>query len=492
MTDGCVVIGSGVAGLTSAALLAAQGRPVTLVEEAPALGPVLRGFTRGGAYFDTGFHYTGGLAKGEILDRFFHFLGLARRLVKVPLDPAGFDRYQEEDTGFAFAYPVGMERFAAALYEAFPGEVEAVRQFVAGLEAACASLPYLNLELDFTREGGLNADPGESLGEVLDRLTGDSRLKRVLSLHTLLHGIAPHEVPFRYHAAVAGLYYRSAHGIAGGGRAVVDGFAARLEELGVRVRTGRAVTHIEASAGGAVAGVRLTDGEFLPCTTCVSTVHPKRLLPLVPDGVFRGVYRRRIEALEETISANLLFLRCDPGVEALTGGNVIVVPGGQAPGAEWHHQVCYVNRSKGAPGGDVGNGVVAIQPARFADFAAWADSRRGSRPAEYLKEKARVADQLLTVVQTNCPELAGRVHPVAGATPLTLRDYCGSPSGGLYGVKHTVAQVNPLPLTRLRGLFLAGQATTAAGLLGAMMSAFLCCGHIVGQQHLLQGVRECL
>jgi len=492
MTDACVVIGSGVAGLTSAALLAARGHAVTLVEEAPALGPVLRGFTRGGAYFDTGFHYTGGLADGEILDRFLHYLGLARRLVKVPLDPAGFDRYREAASGFEFAYPVGMERFEAALCEAFPGEVEAVGQFVAGLAAACASLPYLNLDLDFTREGGMTADPGESLGEVLDRLTGNIRLKRVLALHTLLHGIAPHEVPFRYHAAVAGLYFRSAHGIAGGGRAIVDGFAARLEELGVRVRTGRAVTRIEASAAGTVAGVRLADGELVPCDTCVSTVHPKRLLPLVPEGVFRGVFRRRIEALEETISANLLFLRCDPGVDALTRGNRIFVPGDSSAELPWHHQVCYVNRSKGAPGGDVGNGVVVIQPARFQDFAAWADSRRGARPAAYLQEKARAVETLLATVEDNCPELAGRVHPVAGATPLTLRDYCGSPTGGLYGVKHTVAQINPLPLTRFGGLYLAGQATAAAGLLGAMMSAFLCCGHIVGHEHLLQGVRECL
>ena len=72
-----------------------------------------------------------------------------------------------------------------------------------------------------------------------------------------------------------------------------------------------------------------------------------------------------------------------------------------------------------------------------------------------------------------------------------MRDFCGSPEGGLYGVKHRVGQYNPLPATRMRGLFLAGQAIGGAGLLGAVMSAFLCCGHIVGHATLQQGMRVC-
>ncbi|WP_026842265.1 FAD-dependent oxidoreductase [Citrifermentans bremense] len=54
------VIGAGVSGITSALILAKHGRSVALLEKAPRTAPLLRGFSRQGVQFDTGFHYTGG------------------------------------------------------------------------------------------------------------------------------------------------------------------------------------------------------------------------------------------------------------------------------------------------------------------------------------------------------------------------------------------------------------------------------------------------
>ena len=68
-----VVVGAGPAGLTAAALLARFGRSVLLVDRAPAPGGGLRRFRRGGAWFDTGFHFTGSVRPGELFD---HLLGV--------------------------------------------------------------------------------------------------------------------------------------------------------------------------------------------------------------------------------------------------------------------------------------------------------------------------------------------------------------------------------------------------------------------------------
>ncbi len=54
MTDGVVVIGAGVGGLVSAALLAARGHAVTVVEAQPAPGGKLRALDVGGAAIDAG------------------------------------------------------------------------------------------------------------------------------------------------------------------------------------------------------------------------------------------------------------------------------------------------------------------------------------------------------------------------------------------------------------------------------------------------------
>lgn len=78
-----------------------------------------------------------------------------------------------------------------------------------------------------------------------------------------------------------------------------------------------------------------------------------------------------------------------------------------------------------------------------------------------------------------------------GATPLTVKDYLKVPSGALYGVKQKVGQYNPIPMTRMGGLFLAGQAVAAPGLLGAMLSGFLACGSILGHDLLRKGLKKC-
>ncbi len=488
MSKHCVVIGAGASGLASAAILAANGYSVTLVERAPAEGPVLRGFSRGGTYFDTGFHYSGGLAPGGVLDRLLRYLGVVDRLNLVAFNAAAFDRYREGGSGFEFAFPTGLDAVRSALCDAFPAQNVAVHSYLDKLAQSCATFPYLNPELDIDAFLGTPTAHDPSLAEVLDGLTEDRQLKRVLSLHTLLHGVPPDEVPFRYHAAAAGLYYHSVHTVRGGGRALVDAFVARLEELGVRRITNRAVAAIESDASGEVAGVRLEDGETLPCDVCVSTIHPKLLLALVPEGAFRRVYRRRIAALEETTSAHLLFLHCDGELPILDHSNLIFVPNGDAPELRGIH---YLNRSKGSGEQSHQNGIVLIKPARFADTPGGNAPALSARPDGYCEGKQTVARTLLEAAEQTCPELAGRLTPVTSASPLTVRDYCGSPEGGLYGVKHRVGQYNPLPATRMRGLFLAGQAIGGAGVLGAVLSAFLCCGHILGHGTLQRGVRSC-
>jgi all-trans-retinol 13,14-reductase len=51
--------------------------------------------------------------------------------------------------------------------------------------------------------------------------------------------------------------------------------------------------------------------------------------------------------------------------------------------------------------------------------------------------------------------------------------------------------LNPIPLTKIPNLYLAGQAVTAPGILGTMMSAFLACGYIVGHETLRKELRQC-
>ena len=102
-----------------------------------------------------------------------------------------------------------------------------------------------------------------------------------------------------------------------------------------------------------------------------------------------------------------------------------------------------------------------------------------------------MTERVRCFIEASSPEIADRIIDMECATPLTLRDYTNSPYGSLYGVKHRVGQYNPMPVTRLKGLFLAGQAITAPGIMGAMMSGFLACENIFGRKHLQKELKQC-
>ena len=71
-----VIIGSGLGGLLSGAILSRAGHHVTVLEKAAQPGGCLQTFTREGLRFDTGFHSVAGLEEGGPLERIFRPLGL--------------------------------------------------------------------------------------------------------------------------------------------------------------------------------------------------------------------------------------------------------------------------------------------------------------------------------------------------------------------------------------------------------------------------------
>ncbi|WP_432823836.1 phytoene desaturase family protein [Trichloromonas sp.] len=479
-----LIIGSGVSGLTSAAVLASEGYRVALIEKSSRIAPLLRGFSRRGVYFDTGFHYSGGLTKGGPFDTFLRYLGLADRLQTTSFDHEGFDVVRTSGRT-DFAYPVGPERLRERLVQEFPAEAKAIDSYLAEVRQVCTALPYLDMETGFDGPGYFAGLNGASLRQVLDRLTGNAALKRLLCVHTLLYGVPPEEVPFTLHAAIVGPYYQSVHGLKGGGGSLVTAFEGRLAELGVDIFCGRGARDILFSDAGTLQGVRLEDGDVIEGTGCVATMHPTRLLGMVPEGVFRPVYHRRLARLEDTSSAFILYALCDGVPDFLRGRNLFLL---DEEGC-LQEQTIYLTAAEASAGG--AGGFIAICADSPDATRQWGGSTTGRRADSYGEYKQSTAAKLLRRIESSCPELSGRVDVVETATPLTMRDYVHAPSGALYGVKHKVGQYNPMAQTRAKNLFLAGQATASPGVMGGMLSGFLACETIVGHDRLRNKVKAC-
>jgi all-trans-retinol 13,14-reductase len=480
MSFDTVVIGGGISGLAAALILARHGRRVAVVEQAPRLAPLVGGFRRRGVYFDSGFHYTGGLGAGEVLDLLFRYLGLGGRIRRVPLDPAGFDLFRDAGTGKEFSFPCGLGALREALCEAFPDEAAGIGAYLSDLVQACRSLPYLNPDAE-AADWNVNATlQGPSLAEVLGRRFRDAELRRLLSLHTLLHGVAPAEVAFALHAAVTVPYYGSAHCVAGGGQALAAALTACSESAGVAALVGRRAERLLFSSAGHLSGVQLADGEPVACRECVVSLHPQRFLALVPEGLLRPAYRKRLLGLKETVSGALLFLHGDTPPRLLENANLYLGPSG--PGEEG--STLFVSGTRSDPAAPEPCGWTLICPARWKEPAEGFPERRGGRSGGYRAAKQEMVERLLLRLQREAPEIVRDARVVEAATPLTVRDYCGGPAGGLYGVSHSIGQYNPQAATRIPHLYLCGQATAAPGVMGAVISAFLACGQILGQDRL--------
>lgn len=494
MTYDFVVIGAGVSGITSAITLAQNGYRVALLEKAAHTAPLLRGFSRHGVHFDTGFHYTGGLGAGEPLDIFFRYLGLSERISSFSFDDDGFDIFNCENPGFEFRMPTGYDRLQERLGEAFPDERAAIGNYLAQVRAICTTLPYLNLNVEIDQNASLQKIFGPTVREKLDSLTENVLLKSLLSTHCLLYGVSCDEVSFAQHAAIVGNYYESVRGIRGGGLSLARACDARLAELGVDIFCSHEVTGITVSAGGTLSGVQLAGGGSLACNAAIATVHPRMLLDLAPEGAFRPAYRKRLAALEETVSAFMCFAVSHHPIPALAGANRFLLPDagclhelgkrrvGDAP--------LYLSAAY-RDGETDPHGFIGICPSIYTETASWESSRFGKRPEEYRQYKTQALARMQAQIERAYPDLAGNIQFIEGSTPLTIRNYCNTPLGGLYGVKHMVGQYNPHPVTRIPGLFLAGQAVVSPGVMGAVLSGLLACGTVLGHDIMRKELKAC-
>ncbi|MBF0118661.1 MAG: NAD(P)/FAD-dependent oxidoreductase [Desulfobacterales bacterium] len=488
-----VVIGAGISGIACALILAKNGIKVALVEKSNFLAPLIHGFKRKGVFFDTGFHYTGSLDAGESLEVFFHYLGISDKIEKIEYTKDGFDIFRSVNSEFEFKFPYSYERIKEKFYEAFPKDKLAINNYLSLVKETYHSFPYINLDAEMDPVKLVGSLYDISLNDFLDRLTDNKLLKYLLSLHCLLHGSPPSDIPFANHACVVGAYYESVNGIYGGGLSLIKAFEVELKNNGVELYLGHNVTEIVLSSDG-VSGVKIENGDYINSTGCISTIHPHLFLRIINKSFFRPAYIKRLNALEESCSAYLLFAVCNSSVYELEKNNLYLFSTKNREALLKSDIIeespLYISSARNRKNGEFG--FVAISPTTGKDVLKWADTKTGKRPDDYISFKENIQRKLLEHIEKYCSYLKNKIIYSECATPLTLRDFSNSPFGSMYGVKYKVGQYNPMTLTRVKGLFLSGQATSAPGILGAVVSAFLTCGTILGHDFLRGELKKCL
>lgn len=439
-----LVIGAGVSGMTSALLLAARGKRVAVLEAGRTLSPLMQGFDRGGAHFETGFHYAANMEQGGFGPYIFKKLGL--NLKGYPLLQNGYDEIHLP-SGKVFQMAYGRENLEKNLVSFWPEETEAIVSFLDKVQAQTRASAFLNMHKNEHADFNAVVDVGDTLQTVLDAHFKSAELKAVFAASTFLHGTPPDKISFSQHACIAGCLYEGAYGIEGGGRAITAAYEAALKEAGVDVFLNCPVRKLEERGAK-----KIINDEF-ECDICISSIHPKEFLKIAPANVYRESYKARVNALEETPPFFTLYGVLDG--EYTPKSNIFYLREldiNKVFSGESKEKSYYINFSPAKP--------QAVSVICFCDD----DWPRG---AGYKAKKEAYAAQ----VERDVRALLRGVKYVAASTPATSVSYMGYASS--YGVMHDVNKTKILPMTKIKGVYLTGQSVVAPGLFGTIITSLL-------------------
>lgn len=497
-----IVIGSGMGGMTCAALLAKLGQRVLVLEQHYVPGGFTHSFKRpGGYHWDVGVHAVGEVTQRSMTGRLLTLL-TDDRLQWASLGPV----YDEFDFpgGLHVEFPDTPQQFRENLLEAFPNEQPAIDGYLHRAREVAGSMRRYYLARLLPARGGqlaerLLARPAqqafaERTKDVLDRLSGDARLKAVLAAQWAYHGSPPSRASFAIQALVTKHFMHGGYYPVGGSQQIALQLLQTVADAGGYTRISTDVDQIVVEDGVAV-GVRLKDGEELRARRVVSAA-----------GVLSTVDRLlpRAYATHDWV-ASIRGLRPAPAHVCLyMGFKGDIRRGGAGPANRWFYNtwdtevdawhidhvpedsipeapVLYCSfPSLKDPRHDPGpeqrhtGEVVTFVP--WDRFAGWLGSRWHKRDGDYDALKNALKASLLAQFFEKMPGLAGMLDHAELSTPLTTDHFVRPTRGSIYGIEPTPERfANPYlrPRSPIPGLFLAGSDVATVGVIGAMMGGVL-------------------
>lgn len=471
-----VVVGSGISGMTSALLLAMNGRKVLLLEKAKFLGGSMARFRLRGIPFDTGFHFTGGFSDGGLLHEMLTVLGIDDRIKPVFLTAEHANRFAFEKDGAVYDFPAGEQQLQAQLQAYFPEEREGIAEYFRLIDKVCAEtltmdLRKINASMELLEEDYV------SLQAVLDRLTDNQQLKVLLSGFCMCYGSAPSEISFAAHARMCQGLYQSVARVEGGGDTFIKAFKAAFEQYGVDVLLGTTVEACVDMDGGQVGRFRLSSGEEVAFDSALFTIHPQEVLKLIPPEHMRKAFANRVNAYESSAGFFSVFGTFEVDAAAVDNSIISLVPYCDIskmlhPELEGDETLVVLCTSEVVKGRNV-LAVTAFEPSFPEETAQWGNSVVGHRSSAYEAYKAEKTERIRQRVDAFFAKKYGAFNVLGSASTLTFRDYLHSPDGSAYGIKQKVGQFNLIGKLPLRNLYIAGQSSLLPGIVGAMMSSFI-------------------
>ena len=491
----CIIIGSGLGGLSTGVILAKNGYEVTILEQASQVGGCLQCFSRDGVKFETGMHFIGSLDDDQVLSHYFNYLEIKDKVQFNRLDSQAYDVVALQ--GERFAFPNGREAFIEKFAQRFPSQRENLERYYDLVEHVAALSPFRDLQQRNDESRFIDTNLlFQSLSEVMDETITDPLLREVLVGNLSLYAAQKDKSPFATHAFIFDFYNKGAFRIVGGSDAIVKALREVFEQYGGTILTRHKVTQVLVE-GKKATGVVTENGETFAADVVISDVNPKQLVDLVTPSVFTEAYKSRIKDIPDTISVFSLFLRFKDGAMPYINSNFYGFRSdspwkmGGTVDNTWPQGYLYMHHCH-EPHPTTAKGGVVLAYMSMDAVKQWSNTTIGCRGEDYEQFKHDMAERLIDAVEQDFPGFRESLADYYAATPLTYRDYTLTPEGSIYGLAKNVNNIADRVSfkTKVSNLLLVGQNINSHGMLGVLVGTMTVCQHLLGEEKVRQQMIE--
>lgn len=481
-----IIIGSGFGGLLSAALLSKEGYKVCVLEKNTLYGGCFQSFPFKSYLLDTGIHYVGSLTEGQFLHRLFTYLGIYDKLHLRKMDAEAYDIMYSHDK--CYKYCMGYEALKERLLSYFPKEKKAIASYVAVLRSMGETMGAEHFSTGELAVGVMKY-LSQSAYQYLQSITKNQDLINLLfSTSAMLNGHFKESMTLYHHGMIINSYVEGAYRFVDGSMQVPDLLVGLIRANGGEVRVNNEVTKILSNDAG-VCGVVVKNGEQFHARKVISNVHPLTTLKLFEKNKFlKKAFHTRIAAQRNSDGFFSTYLLLESDKVPYLNSN-IYIHNGEHINDLYNSFFMSFNALGASP--NYTNIVTMISPFPNERCQPYEDSLFNRRSQAYYDMKARVAEQMEHLCYDYYPALKGHVKDVFTTTPLSYRDYTGSPGGSAYGIikaYHNLHATMVSSKTRMPNFYFTGQNMNVHGAYGVGISALYTCEYILGKSYLAKKI----
>lgn len=445
-----LVIGSGWAGLSAAALLAKAGHSVTVLEAHEAPGGYAHTFEVDHFQFCAQVHYIWGCAPGLTIYEFLKKLGLHEDVTFTAFDPDGYDIAVLPD-GNRVGIPFGFDKLINNIEAAYPGQRASLKTFldiIARIKYEISQLPthlkwwhYLTHGLSSTT---LIRYHNKTLQQVFDECQLSKEAQAILCCQCGDFGAAPEVLSVMAFAALFGGYNEGAYYPTRHFKYFVDKLAGVITDSpGGRIIYGERVTQLNIE-NGKVTAASTEKGNVYTADRIICNMDPQAVARMVG---FENIPSSYHEALryEYSPSSFIIYLGLqDIDLRDFGFGNANF----------WHMTQWDMNRMcRQQAAGDFSSpwlfisspylrtpdltstpeGCQNLEFGTLCSYEQFADLYRRDHAA-YKKLKDDLAEQFLDFLeQYHVPGIRRHIRLQLVGTPITNESFCGATRGNCYG-----------------------------------------------------------